>query len=72
MPTFQETLHKLKTFRVYFISGSGHDTLGWDRGIEACGVWQLARLVILGWSGEEIRMVNVEAVLLGWSGKAQG
>ena len=26
------------------------------------GVWQLARLVILGWSGEEIRMVIVGLV----------
>ena len=32
------------------------------------GVWQLARLVILGWSGEEIRMVIVEALLLEGAG----
>ena len=36
------------------------------------GSGSLARLVILGWSGEEIRMVIVEAVLLVWSGKPQG
>ena len=31
------------------------------------GVWQLARLVIFGWSGEENRMVIVEC-----PGKPQG